>query len=111
MKMSVHIEEWELVQPFRISNGVWLNSRGIVVQLAEDGLLGRGEAQGVSYLDETAESILEQVHAVASEIRKGISREALQELLPAGGARNALDCAIWDLECKQAGQTIWGYRS
>jgi len=107
MKISVHIEEWELTQPFRISNFEWINSRGIVVQLAEDGFVGRGEAQGVFYLDETAESIFEQVHAVAAELCKGISREELQGLLPAGGARNAIDCAMWDLECKKAGQTIW----
>jgi L-alanine-DL-glutamate epimerase-like enolase superfamily enzyme len=107
MKMSVHIEEWELIQPFRISNFEWINSRGIVVQLAEDGHLGRGEAQGVFYLDESAESIFEQVHAVAAEIRAGITREELQDLLPAGGARNAIDCAMWDLECKKSGKTIW----
>lgn len=107
MKMSVHIEEWEMIQPFRISNFEWTKSRGIVVQLAEDGHIGRGEAQGVFYLSETAEGIFEQVHAVAGEIRKGISRERLQELLPPGGARNAIDCAMWDLECKKAGRTIW----
>ena len=54
MKMSVHIEEWELIQPFRISNFEWINSRGIVVQLAEDGCLGRGEAQGVFYVEVSA---------------------------------------------------------
>jgi len=107
MKMSVHIEEWELAQPFRISNFEWVNSRGIVVQLAEDGFLGRGEAQGVFYLDESAESMFSQVHDIADVIRRGISREELQELLPAGGARNAVDCAMWDLECKKAGKTIW----
>lgn len=107
MKISVHIEEWELTQPFRISNFEWINSRGIVVQLAEDGYIGRGEAQGVFYLDENAESLFEQVHASAAQIRKGITRDELQELLPAGGARNAIDCAMWDLECKKAGKTIW----
>jgi len=107
MKMSVHIEEWELTQPFRISGFEWINSRGIVVQLAEDGFIGRGEAQGVFYLDENADSLFGQVHGVAAEIRKGISREELQELLPAGGARNAIDCAMWDLECKKSGKTIW----
>jgi L-alanine-DL-glutamate epimerase-like enolase superfamily enzyme len=107
MKLSVHIEEWELAQPFRISNFEWVNARGIVVQLADDGCIGRGEAQGVFYLDETAESLFEQVEAVAREIRRGISREDLQHLLPAGGARNAIDCALWDLECKKSGRTIW----
>lgn len=107
MKMCVHVEEWELIQPFRISNFEWTNSRGIVVQLSENGCIGRGEAQGVFYLNETAESMFGQVDAIADEIRSGISREDLQTLLPAGGARNAIDCAMWDLECKKAGQTIW----
>jgi L-alanine-DL-glutamate epimerase-like enolase superfamily enzyme len=61
----------------------------------------------VFYRDETAQSIFEQVHAVAGEIRKGITRQELQQLLPAGGARNAVDCAMWDLECKKSGKTIW----
>jgi L-alanine-DL-glutamate epimerase-like enolase superfamily enzyme len=107
MKISAHIEDWELTQPFRISGGEWLTSPGLVVQLAEDGYLGRGEAQGVFYLQETAQSIFEQLEAVIPEIRKGISREELQQLLPAGGARNAVDCALWDLECKKSGKTIW----
>ena len=107
MDFSIHIADWELTQPFRISNYEWINSRCLVVQLAEDGFIGRGEAQGVFYLDETAESIQEQAHAVAAIIRKGISREELQELLPPGGARNAIDCAMWDLECKRSGRTIW----
>jgi len=96
-----------LIQPFRIANAEWTSSPCLVVQLSEDGHVGRGEAQGVFYMDETAESIFEQVHAFAGEIRKGISREELQQLMPAGGARNAIDCAMWDLECKRAGKTIW----
>ena len=107
MDFNLHITDWALSQPFRISGHEWLNSRCLVVQLAKDGFTGRGEAQGVFYLDETAESILEQAHAVASEIRNGISRQELQQLLPAGGARNAIDCAMWDLECKMSGKTIW----
>ena len=107
MDFSIHISDWELTQPFRISNYEWINSRCLVVQLGEDGFVGRGEAQGVFYLDETAESIFAQTNAVADIIRKGISRQELQILLPPGGARNAIDCAMWDLECKKAGKTIW----
>ena len=107
MDFSLHITDWVLTQPFRISGYEWINSRCLVVQLGQGGFVGRGEAQGVFYLDETAESIFEQAHAVAAEIRKGISREQLQDLLPAGGARNAIDCAMWDLECKRSGKTIW----
>jgi L-alanine-DL-glutamate epimerase-like enolase superfamily enzyme len=104
MRVSLHLEDWELVQPFRISGHEWVTSPTLVVQLFEDGCLGRGEAQGVFYLDETAESLFEQVDAVAGKLRRGITREELQQLLPAGGARNAVDCALWDLECKQKGK-------
>ena len=107
MKICAHLEDWELVQPFRISGMEWITSPTLVVQVEEDGCVGRGEAQGVFYLDETAAGLFEQVDRVASEIRKGITREELQHLLPAGGARNAVDCALWDLECKKAGKTIW----
>ena len=107
MKMSIHIEEWPLITPFRITGVEWINSRGIVVQLSEDDYLGRGEAQGVFYLDETAESIFDQAESVVKTIESGITREELQELLPAGGARNAIDCAMWDLECKKTGNSIW----
>jgi len=107
MDFSIHITDWQLTEPFRISGNEWITSACLVVQLGEDGFVGRGEAQGVFYMDETAESIFEQAHAVAAEIRKGISRQELQDLLPPGGARNAIDCAMWDLECKKAGKTIW----
>ena len=107
MDFNIHITDWVLTQPFRISGFEWINSRCLVVEIGDDGFEGRGEAQGVFYLDETAESIFEQANAVAADIRKGISREQLQDLLPAGGARNAIDCALWDLECKQTGKTIW----
>ncbi len=50
MKISAHLEDWELTQPFRISGHEWLTSPGLVVQLSEDGFVGRGEAQGVFYL-------------------------------------------------------------
>ena len=107
MKICAHLEDWELVHPFRISGMEWITSPTLVVQLEEDGFVGRGEAQGVFYLDETAAGLFEQVDRIAPEIRKGITREELQHLLPAGGARNAVDCALWDLECKKAGKTIW----
>ncbi len=107
MKFSVHAEEWPMVQPFRISGHEFTAARSIVVQLAEQGATGRGEAQGVYYLDETVDTMLAEVQAVADPIRQGISREDLFDLMTPGGARNAVDCALWDLECKQSGKSIW----
>ncbi len=107
MDISLHIAEWKLTRPFRVAGHEWVSTRSLVVQLEQDGHLGRGEAQGVFYLGETADSIYEQAHAAAAEVRRGISREELQQLLPPGGARNAIDCALWDLECKRSNLSIW----
>ena len=107
MKLSAHISDWQLIQPFRITGKTWTSSSALVVELNEGQHVGRGEAQGVYYLDESAESIFAQIDDLAADIRNGLTREALQDILPAGGARNALDCALWDLECKRTGKSIW----
>jgi len=107
MQFSAHIEDWELKTPFRIAGVEWLTSKGIVVQLEKNGLIGRGEAQGVFYMNETSDSILAQVNAMSEKVKKGISREQLIESMPPGGARNAIDCALWDLECKLSGKSFW----
>ncbi len=93
--------------PFRITGYVFTALDCVVVEVAEDGCIGRGEAAGVYYLDDTPEKALEQIYAISTEIEAGLDREALQGLLPPGGARNALDCALWDLECKLSKQSIW----
>ena len=107
MKISAHIEEWELAKPFRIAGIEWLTTRCVVVQLSDNGAIGRGEGQGIFYLGETTESIIEQVFSIAGQISRGITRDELSGLLPVGGARNAIDCALWDLESKITGQSIW----
>lgn len=107
MKICVHIEEWDLQKPFRISGEEWRSSRSVVVQIEADGHRGRGEAQGVFYTGETVESMMAQIYAVVDAVEKGISREELLGLLPSGGARNAIDCALWDWEAKRSGKSIW----
>lgn len=93
--------------PFRITGYEFTTLDCVVVEIAEAGVVGRGEAAGVYYLGDTPDLALEQVLAVVPEIAAGLDREALQSLLPPGGARNAIDCALWDLECKRGKQTIW----
>ena len=107
MKLGVHLERWAAVAPFRIAGRDWTEFESLVVEVSVDGVVGRGEALGVFYLQETATGMLEQVNAVASHLFDGIGRDNLQRLLPAGGARNALDCALWDLECKASGRRAW----
>lgn len=107
MQISAHIEEWTLQKPFRISGKEWVSTRSVVVQVAAGGCVGRGEAQGIFYTGETAETMLAQVFAAMETIRNGVTRDQLLSLLPSGGARNAIDCALWDLEARQSGRSVW----
>jgi L-alanine-DL-glutamate epimerase-like enolase superfamily enzyme len=106
-KVSAVSKNWPLNKPFKISREVSTHSETIICEIADDNVVGRGEAAGVSYEGETQESVQKQIEAVAAEIAAGISRDDLQDLLPPGGARNAVDCALWDLEAKRSGQTVW----
>jgi len=108
VKFGVHIERWPTLRPFRITDTTWTSFDSVVVELSADGFVGRGEALGVYYLLETADAIASEIEAVADHLRAGIDRATLQELMPPGGARNAIDCALWDLEAKQTGRSIWG---
>jgi L-Ala-D/L-Glu epimerase len=107
MQLSLHLEHWPTNTPFRITGKTWHAFDSVVVELAADGHIGRGEALGVYYCDETAATLLAQIEAVAADIRRGIDRAALQGLLPPGGARNAVDAALWDWECKCTRRSIW----
>ena len=106
-KLTMAIERWPTKQPFRISDVTFNAANVLVVSIEQAGCIGRGEASGVYYLNETAETIEAQVKEVRDAIETGLSRAALQTLLPSGGARNAIDCALWDLEAKHSGQSIF----
>ena len=103
-RLKIDTERWLLKEPFRITGYTFTEAQLIVVTLDEDGHTGRGEAAGVYYRQETPESMIRQIEAVRGVIETGVSRQKLRELMPAGGARNALDCALWDLESKKAGR-------
>jgi len=107
MKLSVRHEIWPRARPFRIAGHVMDTAEMIVVELSQDSLVGRGEGAGVRYQEETCASMMQQIDAVADAVRAGIDRRSLQSLLPPGGARNALDCALWDLQAKCSGRSIW----
>lgn len=107
LKLKVEIEKWELISPFRITGYVFTHLDCVVVTLSDGTHEGRGEAAGVYYFGDTPEKIVPQVEAVRAQIEAGVSREDLRQLLPAGGARNAVDCALWELEAKQAGKPAW----
>lgn len=99
---------WPLKEPFRISRGTMADVPVLEVQLqSRSGQVGRAEAYGIPYEGETPESMAAQVEAVRAALHEDLTAAELSALLPAAGARNALDCALWDLRAKQAGQRIW----
>jgi L-alanine-DL-glutamate epimerase-like enolase superfamily enzyme len=105
--LRADVETWHLKSPFRITGRVWDSFDVLTVSLEKDGQIGRGEAAGVYYRGETAASMLQQIESQRATIEAGLSLESVQKLLPAGGARNALDCALWDLEAKLSGRPAW----
>lgn len=105
--ISVSIERWPLREPFRLTGHTYLFRDVLVVTLSSRGAVGKGEATGVRYRGEDAQTIAAQIENVRPIFEAGMCREALRELLPPGGARNALDCALWDLEAALLDRTVW----
>ncbi len=105
--VRVEVEKWPLKAPFHITRRTMVDVDVIVVTLEQGGLLGRGEAAGVHYLHDDVSAMCERIGAIRKRLEGGIDRESLQRLLPAGGARNALDCALWDLEAKRCDVPAW----
>jgi len=93
--------------PLRFAGGFFTEIPVVVVTLSDGVHRGRGEAAGVYFLDETPPRLAAQIEGVREAVEGGIARAALGKLLPPGGARNALDCALWDLEAKRSGTPAW----
>ncbi len=106
-ELSIQTRVWPLREPFVIARSTHTTTEVIVVRLSAGDHAGRGEAVGVDYHGETIESMRQQIEGVRGTIERGIDRGQLLELLPPGGARNALDAALWDLEAKRTGTSVW----
>ncbi|OSQ50608.1 N-acetyl-D-Glu racemase DgcA [Marivita geojedonensis] len=101
--IEVTRDVFRLAQVFTISRGSRTEAKVLTVRVTRDGVTGWGECVPYARYDETLESVEAQIRSLP----EGIERLALQEALPAGAARNAVDCALWDLEAKQAGRRVW----
>lgn len=98
---------WPFKIPFRIARGVKSALEIVTVTLTEGAVTGRGEGVPVTYNGEDRASVLAQIEAVRPALEAGASRADIQTRMPAGSARNAVDCALWDFDCKRAGQSIF----
>jgi len=107
MQLEVARRDWRLKEPFTISRGTMTTADAVIVTLRDGEAIGRGEAYGIIYEGETPDSIIAQIEGVRRAIEAGADRHELLALLPIGGARCALDCAMWDLEAKRRAQPAW----
>jgi L-Ala-D/L-Glu epimerase len=103
--LDAHEQSWPLEKPFRIARGASTETRVVVVTVTDGQYTGRGESVPIRRYNQTIASTLAQIESVKPE--KNLDRAKIQQLLPPGAARNALDCAFWDLEAKASGKRAW----
>lgn len=106
MELFTRVETWPVARPVAITGHVFAAIDVLVVALEAGRASGRGEAYGVYYLGETAALMQQQVEAVRGAVEAGIDRDMLRAILPPGGARNALDAALWELQSQQERRSI-----
>jgi L-alanine-DL-glutamate epimerase-like enolase superfamily enzyme len=107
LTLSVATENLPFRAPFRITGYTFTVSRVVVVRISDGQASGLGEASGIYYRSEDVEAMVASIEAVRPALEAGVSREELRALMPAGGARNAVDCALWDLQAKQERRPVW----
>ena len=103
MKLETKLESFRLAETFTISRGSKTHADVITVKITDRGITGRGECVPYSRYGETHGSVIKQIRSLPQEL----SRKSLQTLLPAGAARNAVDCALWDLQAKIQKKRVW----
>jgi L-alanine-DL-glutamate epimerase-like enolase superfamily enzyme len=106
-RLTARIEHWPIAGAFTISRGAKTEAAVVVAEVAAGGVIGRGECVPYPRYNETPEATLAAILGLREVVAGGLDRTALQALLPAGAARNALDCALIDLEAKTAGLRAW----
>ena len=105
--LAARIERWPIAGSFTISRGAKTEAVTVVAEVRRDGRTGRGECVPYPRYGETPEATLAALKSMQEAVARGLDRRALQAAMPAGAARNALDCALLDLEAKVAGQRVW----
>jgi len=105
MQINASEEIWPLAKPFRISRGTRTEARVVVVTVSDGQHTGHGEGVPIKRYNQTPASVLAEIEVIKGT--SNLDRQQLQKLLPRGAARNAVDCALWDLEAKISGQRVW----
>jgi L-Ala-D/L-Glu epimerase len=106
-RVSARIERWPVAGAFTIARGAKTHVDLVVAEIEEDGLVGRGEATPIYYHGETAATVMRAIERNRAAIEAGAGRAELAKFLGRGASRNAIDCALWDLEAKRSGLPAW----
>lgn len=106
-QFDARTERWPIAGSFTISRGAKTEAVVVVAEVTRDGRTGRGECVPYGRYDETPDGVLAAIAAMREPILQGLDRAALQSAMPPGAARNALDCALLDLEAKLSGRRAW----
>jgi len=104
--LSVKIDSFPLKRAFNISRGAKTAADVVTCTITDNGVSGRGECVPYKRYGETVEGVLEAIEALAGPISEGMTRQELQTAMKPGAARNAVDCALWDLEAKLSGVRV-----
>lgn len=107
LKLDLFIQPLAMREPIYIAGRCFTEEPVLRLNLRDARHEGRGEAAGVFYQQDTPEGMLATLEALRPQIEAGLTRASLRELLPPGGARNALDCALWELEARRERRTVW----
>lgn len=107
MDLKILREDWRVDGVFAIARGAQTVANLVVVELRSGGRLGHGECEPQDHYGESVESVVAQIEGIRDALAAGLTRDELQSRLPPGAARNAVDCAMWDLEAKLAGRSAW----
>ncbi|MEI2383832.1 N-acetyl-D-Glu racemase DgcA [Breoghania sp. JC706] len=105
-RLTIQREAWPLAEAFTISRGSRTEAVVVVVEIEQDGHIGRGECVPYPRYGETVENVMSAIRGRETDLAAGLGREALRTTMPAGAARNAIDCALWDLEAKLSGVPV-----
>lgn len=106
-EITAEIQSWPIAGAFTISRGAKTEANVVVASVSENGLTGRGECVPYARYGENEKDVVAAIKALQPAISEGLGRDELQRIMPRGAARNALDCALWDLETKLAGKPAW----
>ena len=105
--LTLSVETWPVRGVFRISRGSQTEIVVVTVEIHEGSLVGRGECRPYARYGETPESVIAAIEAIRQFLQEGLERNELSNYLPPGAARNAIDCALWDLAAKRARLPVW----